>query len=50
MPELGKYAGEVLSAYVITIALMVLLSVWIWIQARKARRDLDAAEARRSNG
>ncbi len=50
MPELGKYAGTVLSAYAISLALLALivgLSVW---QSRRMKRRLDAAEARRTHG
>ncbi|SFK67748.1 heme exporter protein CcmD [Shimia haliotis] len=47
MPDLGKYAAEVLSAYGVAIVLLgalVLLSVRA---ARRARVELEAAEARR---
>ena len=50
MPDLGKYATEVLSAYGATIVLLASL-VWLtWRQSRAVRRALDAAEARQSDG
>jgi len=47
MPDLGRYATEVLSAYAGTIALLILLiagSVW---KARRVLRQLRDAENRR---
>lgn len=47
MPDLGRYATEVLSAYAGAIALLVILiaaSVW---KARKVLRQLREAENRR---
>lgn len=49
MPDLGKYADAVLSAYAISIALLVLLvaaSVW---KARKTKAELAEVEARRES-
>jgi len=46
MPELGKYAGAILSAWGVTLALLALLVVMTWVQARKAKRELEAIEAR----
>ena len=46
MPDLGKYASTVLSAYAISLALLagiILLSLW---QSRRMRRRLDQAEGR----
>jgi heme exporter protein D len=48
IPDLGKYAGTVLSAYAVSLLLLaaiVGLSIW---QARRVKRRLDAAEARRN--
>lgn len=48
IPELGKYAGTVLSAYAVSLILLagiIGLSAW---QARRVKRRLDAAEARRN--
>ncbi len=45
IPELGKYAGTVLSAYAVSLILLagiIALSAW---QARRVKRRLDAAEA-----
>lgn len=46
MPDLGKYAGAVLSSYAASIVLilaLVALSLW---QAARMRRTLDEIEAR----
>ncbi len=49
MPELGKYATEILSAYAATIVLLLGL-VWLtWRQSRRVRRRLDAAEKRKDD-
>lgn len=46
MIDLGKYAGTVLSAYGITIALLAaLIAVTLW-RGAKIRRALAAQEAR----
>lgn len=48
MPDLGKYAGEVLLAYGVSgvvLALLVGLSI---LQARRVRRALAEAEARQN--
>lgn len=44
MPELGKYATEVLSAYAVSLALLVVLVLWTLRRGRAARATLDAAE------
>ncbi|MGR3713799.1 MAG: heme exporter protein CcmD [Shimia sp.] len=49
MPELGKYAGTVLSAYGATIFVVLAVIIASIRAARKARVDLEAAEARRSD-
>ncbi len=47
MPELGKYAAEVLSAYGVTLALLGGL-VWASLaRARRVKRQLRDVEARR---
>lgn len=51
MPDLGKYAVEVLSSYGITLALLAVLSTISLTRARRMRRDLAALEQRiRRNG
>lgn len=46
MPELGKYAGAVLSSYAISIALIVaLVALSLW-RARRAKAQLREVEAR----
>ena len=47
MPDLGKYAGDVLSAYAVTIVLIVALVAWSWTRARRVRAELKMLEARR---
>ena len=47
MLDLGKYAGAVLSAWGVTLALLALVIVMSWLQSRKAKRELEAIEARR---
>ena len=44
MPELGKYATEVLSAYAISIVLVLLLVLVVWNRARRAKKALDEVE------
>ena len=50
MPELGKYAGAVLSAYGVSILLIVGLVGLSIMRARRVRRTLDEVEARRRKG
>ena len=48
MPDLGKYADAVLSAYAVSIVLLigiVVLSVW---QSRRAKAALEEMEKRRN--
>ena len=47
MPELGKYADTVLSAYAVSLLLLVVLAVWSVWRARKVRAELETVEARR---
>lgn len=50
MPDLGPYAGTVLGAYAVTLALLaVLVGLSLWRAARVARA-LAAAEAARRRG
>ena len=50
MPDLGKYAMEVGSAYGVSIFLLLGI-VWISVaQSRRTKRDLDLAEERWKNG
>ncbi|MGI3166397.1 heme exporter protein CcmD [Pseudooceanicola sp. 200-1SW] len=46
MPELGKYAGTVLSAYAVSLVLIVVLALWSIWRARRVRADLAQVEAR----
>ncbi|MBD3662470.1 heme exporter protein CcmD [Sulfitobacter aestuariivivens] len=45
MPELGKYAVEVLSAYAASLALLAVLILLTLRRGRAARADLRRAEA-----
>ena len=50
MPELGKYSAEVLSAYGVTIVLLVAMCAMTWVRSHRVRRALEQAEARRTDG
>ncbi|WP_138464745.1 heme exporter protein CcmD [Poseidonocella sp. HB161398] len=50
MPELGKYAGTVLSAYAVSLALLVVLVLASIVAARRTARQLEDAEERRKHG
>jgi heme exporter protein D len=50
MPDLGKYAVEVLSAYGVSILLLAGIVALSVARARKVRRELDEAEARHRHG
>ena len=46
MPDLGKYAGTVLSAYGVSIVLIVGL---VWLSVRSARKSKKALEKLEQN-
>lgn len=48
MPDLGKYAVWVLSAYGVSILLLIAIVLLTMARARRVRRKLEAAEARRN--
>jgi heme exporter protein D len=49
MPDLGKYAGTVLSAYGVTLALLTLLiAVTVW-RSRQVKARLRALEDQRAD-
>ncbi len=51
MPELGKYADTVLSAYAASLLLLIALVVMTLLRGRKVRREMEKAEERvRKNG
>ena len=51
LPELGKYAGAVLSSYAVSIALIAGADRGQRAGARRVKRDLDEVEKRgRGNG
>nr|WP_281495927.1 heme exporter protein CcmD [Marivita sp. S6314] len=47
MPDLGKYAFEVLSSYGVTLALLAAIVMISLRRARKVRATLDEVENRR---
>lgn len=47
MPELGKYAAEVLSAYAVTFVLIGGLIALTLVQGARARRELADIEKRK---
>ncbi|MEM8581985.1 MAG: heme exporter protein CcmD [Pseudomonadota bacterium] len=48
MPDLGKYAIEVLSAYAFTLTLLGVLVVWTLYQGARVKEALRAFEDRRA--
>lgn len=48
IPDLGKYAFEVLSAYGVSIALLLGIIVVSWRQSVRQKQALDAMEARKN--
>ncbi|MCP5085547.1 MAG: heme exporter protein CcmD [Rhodobacteraceae bacterium] len=51
MPDLGKYAADVLSAYGVAAVLLIGLVLVSLRQGNQAKRELEAQEARlRKNG
>lgn len=50
IPDLGKYGAEVMSAYGVSFALLLLLVLASLLASRKAGKALKAAEERRQNG
>lgn len=48
MPELGKYAETIMTAYAATIILVAAIVVLSIVRARKVKRQLDELEARRN--
>lgn len=47
MPDLGKYAVSVLSAYGVSLLLVVGIVMQSWWRSQRMKHRLDAAEARR---
>lgn len=50
MPELGKYAVTVLSAYGVTILLLAAIVAQTILRGRKVKRALEEREARKRHG
>ncbi|TCM84739.1 heme exporter protein CcmD [Rhodovulum steppense] len=49
IPDLGKYAGAVLSSYAISLALLAVLVVLSLWRAARVRRQLEEVESRRTS-
>ena len=49
MPDLGKYAVEVLSAYAVSIGLIVAIVLLSLSQARRVKAELNEIENRRKS-
>jgi heme exporter protein D len=47
IPDLGKYAGTVLSAYAATIVLLVILVGWTLYRGRKVRAEMAELERKK---
>ncbi len=47
MPELDQYAGTVLSAYLVSLALLAMIVLVSWSRSVRVRRQLGQLEARR---
>lgn len=50
MPDLGKYAGYVLSSYAVSIALLVGLVLISVMRSKRAKAELRKIEERLKNG
>lgn len=48
MPDLGKYHGEVLASYAVTLLLLLGLFVFSWIKGRRIAAALREVEERRA--
>ena len=46
MPDLGKYADAVLSAYAASVVLLIIIVATTLIRGRKVRAEMDAFEKR----
>lgn len=44
IPDLGKYSGPVLSAYLVSLVLLAAIVVISWRRAIRVKRDLTALE------
>lgn len=49
MPDLGRYATEVLAAYGVSLGLLGLLVGWVVWRGRRVRRLLTQVEKRRKD-
>lgn len=44
MPDLGRYAVEVLSAYGVSVALLLALTGWSWSRWRRVKAEMERVE------
>lgn len=48
MPDLGRYAMEVLLAYLASLGLIGGLALWYWVRGRAVRQQLNEVENRKA--
>ncbi len=46
MPDLGRYAVEVMAAYIGSLVMLAGLVGWVWWRTLRTRRALEEIEAR----
>ncbi|WP_338548404.1 heme exporter protein CcmD [Roseovarius phycicola] len=46
IPDLGKYSDAVLSAYAVSLLLLMLLVIVSWRRAGKVKKDLEEIEGK----
>ena len=44
IPDLGRYAVEVLSAYGVSLALLLALTGWSWSRWRRVKTEMERVE------
>jgi len=47
MPDLGRYATEVTSAYLVSLGILAVLVAGVWWRGARVRRQLQEIEARK---
>lgn len=50
IPDLGDYAGPVLSSYAVSLAFIVAIVAVSVVRSRRVKAQLDKVEQRRRNG
>lgn len=46
MPDLGRYAAEVMLAYGVSLTLIAGLVGWVWARGARVRQELETLERR----